>query len=54
MVRSLGGQFRITGALVREAVVIDDVPVKNVHFIIRHGVQSKHYIRDGQIMARRV
>lgn len=54
MIRSLGGQFRVAGTLIRKAVVVNDVPMKNVHFVIRHRVQSQQYVEDRQVMARRV
>lgn len=54
MVCTLGGQIRIAGALVGEAVVVHDVPVENVHFVVRHGVQCEQYVVDGEVMAGRV
>lgn len=54
MVCTLGGQIRVAGALVGEAVVVHDVPVENVHFVVRHGVQCEQYVVDGEVMAGRV
>lgn len=54
MVCTLGGQIWIAGALIGEAIVIHDVPVENVHFVVRHGVQCEQYVVNGKVMARRV
>lgn len=54
MVCTLGGQIRVAGALVGEAVVVHDVPVENVHFVVRHGVQCEQYVVDGEVMTGRV
>lgn len=54
MVCALGGQIWIAGALIGEAIVIHDVPVENVHFVVRHGVQCEQYVVNGKVMARRV
>lgn len=54
MVCTLGGQIRIAGALIGEAIVVHDVPVENVHFVVRHGVQREQYVVNGKVMARRV
>lgn len=54
MVCTLGRQIRIAGALIGEAIVVHDVPVENVHFVVRHGVQREQYVVNGKVMARRV
>ena len=54
VVAALGRELREDGALVREAVVVDDVPVQNVQLVVDHAVQDEQNVGDGQEVAGRV
>lgn len=42
------------GALVGETLVVGDVPVEDVHLVVRHGVEHLLDDVDGEVVPRRV